>query len=111
LVWNLPKHSFSQSILAQVFEFLELDELDNVSTDTVAEVVLEGFAITVELTHELEAFIANSDNDDGAGEARSLDDVLDGLLHVVDLSVSQNEQNVINSCRSGLCNSAQEGLQ
>ena len=74
---------------------VELDELDDVSSDLLAGLVCQTAIIAIELLHRREISVTHTDNDDRAWQLSKLVDQVLGSRHVMDSAVSEEEQDLI----------------
>lgn len=89
---------FSQDLLGEVAEadaVVEAYELDNVTGCNIALHVTKEPVVTIELLHAAEVSVAHTDNDDTRRTAGSCHDCSDRLLHVCNLTISDEHQNLV----------------
>ena len=83
--------------------FIETHELDNVAGADPASVISQQLAITVKLLHQLELLtFADSDDDYASGQVGCIDDQSFDSAHVVNSSVREDQQNVVDIALLGL---------
>lgn len=99
VVEQLPGHlikSFLRQQRRVVLEVAEWNELHNVGIHVLFVLHgVEGFIVGVEDVHALEVFVADAHDDDGDGEAGAADNLVDSLLHVIDNTVCDDQQDKI----------------
>eukprot|EP00350_Pseudokeronopsis_sp_OXSARD2_P009538 CAMPEP_0170562742 /NCGR_PEP_ID=MMETSP0211-20121228/62260_1 /TAXON_ID=311385 /ORGANISM="Pseudokeronopsis sp., Strain OXSARD2" /LENGTH=121 /DNA_ID=CAMNT_0010880041 /DNA_START=74 /DNA_END=439 /DNA_ORIENTATION=- len=87
-------------------ELFELDELNDIPGSSFSLAVPQHILITIKLFHCFELFFAYANYDDAQRQVGSFDNGVFGLIHVVDLSISQYQKNVVaHLVESGLYNS------
>ena len=96
---ELPRH-LSQSLLGKLdgvgLEFAEGHELDDVSLHVLlGGLRVQGLVIRVQLMHAREVLVAHADDDYREGEAGAPDYLVDGLLHVIDDAVGEQEEDEV----------------
>lgn len=74
---------------------VELDELDDIARDELTHRVTEAAVVAIELFHEGEVCVSNTDNDDRAGEITQLVYGILGRSHVMDGSISQDKEDLV----------------
>jgi len=84
------------SEVAHLHTVRELYELYDVALGTTILRWVQSLAITVELVHWREVCLANTHDNDRAGQPCQLDDQVDCLLHVNYLAVCQNKEYLVN---------------
>lgn len=96
LPWDLLENQSSQVLTGLVDsrsadDFLVLHKLDNVLAAS-----FDGHVVTIKSDHVGEVLITDSDDNDGHGQVARGDvsNLVDGLVHVVDLSVSKDQQDM-----------------
>ena len=79
-----------------VLEVVEGHELDHVARLVLAmERRVERLLVSIELLHGAEVSIANAYDDHRQWQVRGCHQLIDGLLHVHDGTICQNQQNVV----------------
>ena len=96
LFGHFLKHLLGEDVGASGRILLELNELDDVSGGRAAAVVSEDGAVAVELLHHFEFLHSDSDDDDGERQLGGVHNQALGLVHVVDLAVGDDQENVVN---------------
>jgi hypothetical protein len=92
----LSEHFLSEDIPAHLYVFLEAHKLYYISGSLPTCLASEKLMIRIELAHHLEFVIAHTNNDDTHGEAGGLvHDQVDCLVHVMDLPIGKDEEDVI----------------
>ena len=94
------KNFFCQLCRALAGILLELHELHNISRSYVAILISESAVIRVKFLHHLELLLSHSHNNDAQRKAGSLDEKAFGLLHVMNLSVSDDKEYVVEALRA-----------
>ena len=89
LLGHLLENLFGEVTTAH--RFSEANKLDDVTLCYLIPTTEER-TITIELLHGTEISVANSNDNDGAGELGELDDCVNGSGHVHDGAISQDHQ-------------------
>jgi len=91
---------FFQGLLGQlsrvVLKFPEWHELDDICRHvSLVSLGVKRHLVGIENIHTLEVIAANSNNDDREGQLGAAHDLVDRLLHVIDDTIRDDQQNVI----------------
>ena len=92
LFWNLFEDLLGQITFSQCIR--KCYELDNVAFGK-STIGLQAATISVKFLHASETFVTDSNDNDGAGKLRHWYDQLFGCGHVMNLAISQEEQDLI----------------
>lgn len=83
--------------VSSLYALLKLNKLNNIArADLSSSGIFEWFVITVKSDHVREFFVADTNDNNGYGHVSTLTDLVDNLLHIVDFTVSQNEQDLVS---------------
>ena len=95
LFGDLAEHFLCQVAFPHCF--IETHELDNVTSANSASVIPQKLAVTVKLLHQLELLAFTHAHDDNAGRlARRLDDQRLDPAHVMNRTIGQDQQDVVD---------------
>jgi hypothetical protein len=83
------------------FGLVVLNKLDDVTLNSKAPVVAQDSVVAVKLLHVGEICVAHTNNDDGTRQSREVHKEPLGLSHIMDGSISQQEQDIVD-CRSNI---------
>ena len=79
-----------------ILEVIEWHKLHDICSHVLTVGLrVEGFLIAIKDLHRAEISIADAHDNDGDWESGASHDLIDGLLHVVDNTVGEDEQDVI----------------
>lgn len=95
LIWHFLKDFFGE--VAALHALSELDELDNVTRALLAVSIGQGLIITIQLLHHFEFLIADTDDDNAHGQVSGFTDQISRFWHIVDFTVRNDQQNVVDS--------------
>jgi len=91
LVWDFAEDFPRESGLI-ILKFIEWNKLNNVTTHEFTGCFwVKWLVIRVENVHVIEISVANSNNDNGQWQLRRRYNLIDGLLHVHDDAVGQDQ--------------------
>ena len=94
LAWNLHQGLFRQHMRI-VLEVVEGDELNDISGHVLAEGArVERLIVAIERLHRLEVGVTHTNDDDGQGVLGATHNLVNGLVHVADYAISNDDQDV-----------------
>ena len=93
LIRNLFEHLLVE--VAAGHACVELNELDDIASGRDAASIPETAVVAIQLLHGAEVCVAYAHDNDGAWELGQLTDQLNGLGHVMDSAISQEEQDLV----------------
>ena len=96
LIGHLLEHLLGQLSQIHRVKVFEFDELHYIAHCRLISRIPHDLVIPVKFDHIREIRLSNPHNDDTEGVLRALDYQIFGLLHIVDDTVGENEQDVIH---------------
>jgi len=94
LTWHFHEGLLRKQVWV-VLELIEGDKLNDISCHVLpVGRGVEGLVISIERVHTAEVSIANSDDNDGKRVLRASDNLVDGLVHVVDDTIGEDDKDV-----------------
>jgi len=94
LIWDFLENLLGEVTLLHAL--VVLNELDDIPLGCVTSVVSEDGTVSIEFLHGAEVCVADTDDNDGAWHAGKLDDQSLGGRHVVDCSISQEKEDLVD---------------